>query len=1635
MSDYKIIKNKELNSIFNNWSFSKEMQNISRNDMWKQKYGLWAFLSAACDEAALKCYDYINKFASNLIDIDTCNIHSLKSIAESVDLGYLCKNIKEDYPFEILELINLLSIPSQYFIDSNLILSKSSTDLLSGEIVQRTAKIMPDEVSLNLLIDIKMNINQIKNVLKLNLIYPSRKIKRLLKSDLTDLILNSLDDNSEINVTCNEILNNINSIDIKDLQKYTNQRLKTDDGELNWFYLLINVIKQNLYNSEYDFFLTTSYIDKDSNSVVDARRIFGAIINTISTNNKNYINDFICYHFYNLLASKIKNNNLKNMFHYDNNSRCFFQNDSYINEYSLDEFKTAAYEYLNEDEVEAFLNPLYGNSSLIIDLNLNNNLLDFIIYMKLVNNFIKQYNKQANTKIDEIDLNILKIEFPNNFWFKNDNYENILFGKNSVIMKAAKWLTDITLHISYIREQIKTSIQQFNFIGTNRIATDILTDFFIKNYSKEKDWGYISDESFSVSSQIESALFMPLTSLLNPNKNKRFSIEVQEYYDTTEYSNIESDLGEKYVGDYVSRIDESVKYFVDSNNLIASSIISTNVYQEMYLPCSYFINDYNNKFWTSDSTTIFNVSSYLTDETINYENYDNFYSQFDSEYNSLINTEDRKEYIKNELKNLLSTVWNTFALSGFDSSYIGDDKNIRLKYINNDDNKFKYANITNKYFPTISPIQNIDGLIKSSEIDSLNILYLAKIYYNRLSDKLNTYTLNMLKMHDKHGVPYEGWRQSYINFHGYSTNYEYSDNMLSFKASEASKYFDFDGPWSYSLLQQTIFNKLSGATDFSYLLKYIDIENNSSLTLINDIYNYYINNNYLETIQNYKIIKIENDIYDNTFTLFKLKSDNNLAGPIYFRTENMPLSLPLADNDGYKMIYAESSNSNLSSLYYVINNCIDFGVINNIMWVFGKANNDVSYKLFSFNYELKYNRVCISGSTIHEYTHSGLDLYSINDFIGASYNDELRKLNLYTFNSIEAFTKLETQKDLNNVITGDIFNQNLIINDNILSIDTNDISVNSIKVNNALFPSVLIHDERANNEITFDNSHNIWKIEEYDNKYFICYEALNNALPSSIFNYYFLLSSHFIKFETIRFSFDILNYSRNITSIPMSYSLSININSIDEQCNILLHKNIDNENAVNLIYNEIIKYPKCSTDKTHLYIDLIPLSFMEKINEVDMKNIISKVLKYWNENKTIISFSNMLNNIVPFINTVDEKIINKLQSYLEYTLDLVKNNMKNIISTFDTAEQYNSNTNSNTNLNNSYLINDIYSNIPVLTKCINDKIKIIVWFKNPTETTFIGDYALDLDLTCYIDTYEDKNNKVGYRNNYKSTKYISWEGDVTKGDYEYLEINTARLKSDKYNDSLSDLLNTIKINLNLCWHNTSEIKHNDVYISVFYENIKQDIPINLVNISDKACQEKSIVISYNMKTNTINYEIPNNYLAVKLTMKHELCEYSDGIPDIQVGVLNMVESEWLAKQNSEKWNDFGDYLIYIHGYNKFKHFELKYNYITILFKNLTINTSYDRDIYPAINKLMDEVFTCSNLKPYNLTYSKICLNDIFFGYLNNNLDADTGIKYSYYSFLRKDNFKEQNLKKYNCPILKALDSNISNNIIKIQGDY
>lgn len=81
---FEQFRKSELLSKYSDFDISDILKQASGNDYWKSKQGLWTVISAACNQAGTEYYISMREYIQNLADIDSCNIHALKSISKQV---------------------------------------------------------------------------------------------------------------------------------------------------------------------------------------------------------------------------------------------------------------------------------------------------------------------------------------------------------------------------------------------------------------------------------------------------------------------------------------------------------------------------------------------------------------------------------------------------------------------------------------------------------------------------------------------------------------------------------------------------------------------------------------------------------------------------------------------------------------------------------------------------------------------------------------------------------------------------------------------------------------------------------------------------------------------------------------------------------------------------------------------------------------------------------------------------------------------------------------------------------------------------------------------------------------------------------------------------------------------------------------------------------------------------------------------------------------------------------------------------------------------------------------------------------------------------------------------------------------
>jgi hypothetical protein len=1747
MSDYNFRDELKLKS--STYSFSEQMQHDALNDFWKRKEGLWTLLSAACDDAAKKYFEHMESYATDFLDIETCNIHALKSIAKSVDLEFLVKHIKEDYPDDILKLLNLLSIPRYILLNTNRILHDDANLKLFGSITKRASEIFVDNVPIDLLYDIKTHIYDILNVLRKFMINESFSISKVLKYNLPDLRIGlsnfnysltnfnvntifdfSFDVNDKtlqeimddpdlleyyiLNLNLIDIYKAIDNLNIDNLKYYEDQKLKVSVFDFNGvkrdvinpFYILINVIKQNFFNKEGNFILDGKYYNDEINDEVDIADLITRIVSPIHNDDRTYLNHFINYHFYNVIKEKLFNDNLKKLYVFPRNDndydyidknritdsfdgRIYFEQikmiDNTYSEYTKEEFTAALSKFFTADDIEIFI-----KQNKIV--HYTKDIVNFVEYLCLINQFIYEYNDKLTIE----DFDIIRINFPNKFaeseTLKTNIYKRLFDDETKndacLVNVMAKEFSDLAMEITYLREEIQENVLRYGYIGTKKLVVNVLNDYFIRSFYNKLDWSFQNNIKIDGSDNITNSLSLPISSFLNLDKSlDKLSIDLIEYYDTTEYMNIKSDLGKVKTGEVQVGTEKVVKYNIGSDNLIVSSYVDVPVMQDVYTPCSVFLTTFNNRFWESDLNDI--------NET-NILDYEQFFGQYISLDDHLIS--ENIEKIQ-EMQGTFSRIWDAFALSGFSGNENNDIACLFTKYIGTDDGTNKYQNLKNEIFPTIAAATNIDGLV---EIDNYEdeILFVTKLYYSKVIELIKGEkkysTLDMLKMYNKDGISYNNWKQSYIPFHGYSPKYTYSSKIAK-KNNKEDKNVNIDGPWSYSHLQKILFTKISNNSK----IKIESIVSNELVTNINNPdklakkYVGYILDNDVKTslflnesenfIGNYKIEKIEKDIFLNSFFLLKNKykddvelvedesslSDKELIykynyGKLFFRSHEMSIALPLMniDDDSFGLINDSNLNSNtgknsydenvnkankslMRSLSIICNNCVDFGIYEDFIWIHGYDTDSETYKIISFKYDYENGMLTIFkddiGSSLKIITGMGalaLKMEYLNDFVGVIKNEEANELS-FIFCDIKRLLNNAT-REYSRKIGSFRCLSNSNIDLYITTINIDNFSIEPVKrvveLKNTVFPALLDpiefrNESGLNNKLVeICNDHKLWKINKVEDKQYLCYEAINLNELDVLGLDYINFNEDNLDFEVITIQWPSLASQNNVSDKGLINPSLLTISKTGKETIVIESlENFTKSKKISILSSSLKQlfdsYPRCYYKNGILNMDFLPFSLDSSFKEKELEtNLIHSIISAYFDNtidKNYLTFYSDANSEGECFNDLVYNRLIRGQQYNKLALDYYNRNLE--IMNFLKGDDNNLNERITNDLISSFVdcsfapgkiddtyvynSNGLYEIMPLTTRCLLEPLKIKIMWKNSTGITFTHDFAMDVDVTCYINDIIESQKRVGYGNRYKETSYIKWSGDNSSSGFEDFEIDVQKYIRNKFENN--DINTNMEIVLNVCWFETAQLMNSDLIAQVTWRNISEEIQIRNFGVNNKSCDNRSLILNIDMKTGNLTYDEPSYYIALKFAKKRVMSNYDEGIPDIQAGYISLTQRELneLDKLN-EKWDNKKDknYLIYNNtAYSTGKSGIIEYT--TVLFKNMKMYNVNNKNIVNIFKSILKEIIKIDNkVQGIKKSFNELLLDEIYFGSGFENLDEETNVQYVYYVYLIGKYFKPYN---------------------------
>lgn len=271
-------------------------------------------------------------------------------------------------------------------------------------------------------------------------------------------------------------------------------------------------------------------------------------------------------------------------------------------------------------------------------------------------------------------------------WFLDcdlhSNETSDVIDSNEVISEVARALSDMTLAIAIRREIIKKLAIQYSYIGSNYSIEKTIGDFILRNFTERNvDWNFRSNVATMNDEMLPSLADI----------RKKFSLEVVEYYDNTEYLNISAESAKRK--EYAGKGTEwRISSMIDASGqlVIGNYAIEFDIYEDSEIPV---VSGGNEPFWTMPdyAVRLVNQSNEIVD----------FYKHVDGSLESLTSI--------NAISAMAVKMWENCALS----SLINENLEMHNKYIGDGTGYMTAVNSGNENYPTIAPLPTITNLTES----------------------------------------------------------------------------------------------------------------------------------------------------------------------------------------------------------------------------------------------------------------------------------------------------------------------------------------------------------------------------------------------------------------------------------------------------------------------------------------------------------------------------------------------------------------------------------------------------------------------------------------------------------------------------------------------------------------------------------------------------------------------------------------------------------------------------------------------------------------------------------------------------------------------------------------------------------
>lgn len=700
------------------FSISEKMKQFSINEVWRNNEALWNLVSAMADEPGAIFYERSADMVKNITDVDICDVKHLESLSYQmgIDSGF---GFVDGLPTEIYDLINVLSIKPSYLLEADNVFSADGVDKIYAELMDNiygatadvcaihgieAANVCAENLSTivsgysNICFDLDhdamascyVRSDGIKIVpmiddgenhsepvtayyavpgstSNLNTFSTSNSQVAKIKQYLTPL--ENSDYASEMQYNSSTVANGY--------YKNTNHSILKIFTKLPVYAIYSKNASNGLSANTWYFFKSTSGA---INSITSNRE-------TISYNAIADVDDYLTVKMPLVVKLPVTTQTgmpvpsasiigFKNSIDFNKK----FVNDAdytiwvikAIYENAIMEHLTCERGFGNESNIEYYREKFltfvdeYGFKQLLNDSNINYQFYRGLVFSSFCAN-LTSLNGYSSRWFLDCDPNDRDPESENGYW-----------KMKQIASDVAKSMADFTIAIMVRRDLLKKLSYRYAQIGSNDNLKKTIKSYIARNYTKrDNDWKMISNAAIS------NDVFLPTLNDLAEN----FDVDIDEYYDNTDYLNISAESARKMKADTV--IVDVASAYIDASGNIASTYVQMDKIE--YTPTDEpLISGGNERFW---ETNAYRYQFVNTSSDI-YQFYQN------------VKGSELKDAV--EISALMDKVYSDHALS----SLIASSDAMNRKYIGDDSSYFQAINLGNPNYPTIAPINNLAGLSK-----------------------------------------------------------------------------------------------------------------------------------------------------------------------------------------------------------------------------------------------------------------------------------------------------------------------------------------------------------------------------------------------------------------------------------------------------------------------------------------------------------------------------------------------------------------------------------------------------------------------------------------------------------------------------------------------------------------------------------------------------------------------------------------------------------------------------------------------------------------------------------------------------------------------------------------------------------